>query len=234
MIKIDVIASGSAANCYRVDDGKTALLLECGTTIKKIRQGLKFKLQEVAACLVTHGHSDHSLSAKDIIKAGITVMTSAGTAHELGIADDFNCTILEPMKQKQVGSWLVLPFPVQHDAAEPFGFLLANEEGDKLLFITDAAQIPGTFKGITNLMIEANYCPRILAENSASGRISKAMAGRVLFSHLSIRDVLEFVTAMDKSRLQSIHLLHGSDANSDSAEFRRLVMEAAGVPVTVC
>jgi len=234
MILIDVLASGSSGNCYRIDNGKTVLLLECGTSVKKIRQGLKFKLQDVAACLVTHCHLDHALAAKDMLKAGITVMTSDGTANALGIAEEFNCTILEPMKQKQVGTWLVLPFPVQHDAAEPFGFLLKNlEDGDKLLFITDAAQIPGTFQGISHMMIEANYCPQILADNSASGRVNKTMADRVRFSHLSIDDVLEFVKAMDKSSLKEIHLLHGSDANSDSADFRRRVAAATGVPTFV-
>lgn len=233
MIKIDVLASGSAANCYRIDDGKTALLLECGTSIKKIRQGLGFKLQGISACLVTHEHGDHSAAVKEILKAGITVYTSSGTAIALGIAEDFNCTIIESMKQKHIGSWLVLPFPVQHDAAEPFGFLLANEDGDKLLFITDAAQVTGRFKGITHLMIEANYCPKILAENAASGRINQAMSDRVRFSHLSIEEILEFVRDMDTSRLTEIHLLHGSDANSDSASFRQRVMAAAGVPVHV-
>lgn len=41
---IKVLGSGSKGNCYLIDDGSTSLLLECGIPIKRIREGLGFRL----------------------------------------------------------------------------------------------------------------------------------------------------------------------------------------------
>ena len=39
-MQIDVLASGSKGNCYRVSDGKTSLLLEAGIAFSAILVGL--------------------------------------------------------------------------------------------------------------------------------------------------------------------------------------------------
>lgn len=43
MIEINVIASGSTGNCYRVTDGYTTLMIECGLRLRDIRQGFQFR-----------------------------------------------------------------------------------------------------------------------------------------------------------------------------------------------
>jgi phosphoribosyl 1,2-cyclic phosphodiesterase len=53
---IKSIASGSSGNCYKISDGKTSLLLECGIPIKKIKLGCDFDLSDILGCLVTHEH----------------------------------------------------------------------------------------------------------------------------------------------------------------------------------
>ena len=37
MLQIDCFASGSAGNLYRVDDGRTQLLIECGVGLREIQ-----------------------------------------------------------------------------------------------------------------------------------------------------------------------------------------------------
>lgn len=56
---IQVLASSSKGNCYRVSNGSTPLLLECGIRFKEIQQKLNFRLSEIAGCLVSHEHQDH-------------------------------------------------------------------------------------------------------------------------------------------------------------------------------
>ncbi len=56
MIKITPYASGSAGNCYRITDGRTPLLLECGIKYKDIQKGCGFRLTEIKACLISHEH----------------------------------------------------------------------------------------------------------------------------------------------------------------------------------
>lgn len=56
MIEIAPFASGSTGNCYRITDGRTPLLLECGIQYKQIQKGCGFRLSEIKACLISHEH----------------------------------------------------------------------------------------------------------------------------------------------------------------------------------
>ena len=80
------LASSSRGNCYVVSDGDTALLLECGISFRRIKQGLGFDLSAVRACLVTHEHKDHARSVMDLLKSGVEVFASGGTAEALDCA----------------------------------------------------------------------------------------------------------------------------------------------------
>jgi len=153
MIDITALASGSTGNCYHVTDGKTRLLLECGIPYKRIQQGLNFQVSGVAGCLVTHEHKDHCKAVMDVLKAGIDVYLSYGTATAI-YAGGHRLNIVKALEQFTVGTWTVLPFDTQHDAAEPLGFLLANQDGDKLLFATDTFYIKHRFNGLTHIMVE--------------------------------------------------------------------------------
>ena len=86
MIKITPYASGSQGNCYRITDGRTPLLLECGIKYKDIQNGMNFKVSEIAACLISHEHQDHCKAVKESMRAGIDCYISAVTAEVLGIS----------------------------------------------------------------------------------------------------------------------------------------------------
>ena len=62
MIEIFPLASGSRGNCYRVNDGSTPLLLEAGIQLKEIQKQLNFRVSELAGCIISHEHKDHSKS----------------------------------------------------------------------------------------------------------------------------------------------------------------------------
>ena len=79
-------ASSSSGNCYAVSDGQTKILLECGVSHKKLQKMVGFSLSDFAACLVTHEHNDHAKCALDLIRDGMTVYMSEGTAEALGRA----------------------------------------------------------------------------------------------------------------------------------------------------
>ena len=55
-ITIKTLASGSSGNCYLISDDTTTLLIECGLTVQKIKQGLKYRLSGVDGCLISHQH----------------------------------------------------------------------------------------------------------------------------------------------------------------------------------
>ncbi|SES03146.1 MBL fold metallo-hydrolase [Salipaludibacillus aurantiacus] len=232
MIEIKTLASGSQGNCYHITDGRTALLIEAGISFKEIRRQLDFQTSNIAGCLVSHEHKDHCKAVPDVLRAGINVYMSEGTASEINAAGHR----IKHVKSKQsfrLGTWTVLPFDVQHDVSEPLGFLLANQAGDKLLFASDTYYIKYKFKGLTHLLLECNYSLDILNENIEAGRIHKAMKHRLLRSHFSLENVKEFLKANDLSKVQEIHLLHLSDSNSDEERFKREIQELTGKLVYV-
>ncbi len=56
MLKFRAITSGSSGNCYLATDGTTKIMIECGISIDRIRKGCDFKIHEMAACFISHGH----------------------------------------------------------------------------------------------------------------------------------------------------------------------------------
>ena len=230
---IKVLASGSAGNCYRVSDGSTSLLLECGISVKQIRRGLGFGLTNVAACLVSHEHQDHAKAVADVLRAGVEVYTSPGTIKALGLEHHR----LRPVRAKEtfkVGTWTVRAFETQHDAQEPLGFLLhSRTSNERLLYATDTYYIRYKFPGLTHIMVECNYAADILEANVKRGSVPEVLKKRLLTSHFSLDNVKEFLKANDLSQVREIWLLHLSDGNSDAERFKREVQALTGRPVYI-
>lgn len=236
MIKITTLASSSSGNCYSVTDGHTALLIECGIRYRDIQIGLNFKMSSITGCLVSHAHKDHSGAVKEVMKAGIEVYTSQGTIEALGLTGHRLNTI-QALKQFTIGSWTILPFDVIHDVPEPLGFLLQNRLGEKLLFITDSAYSPYKFSGLTHIMLEINYCEKVLNQHILDETDQKAKdllvmrKRRLLHSHFSLENAVSFLKANDLSKVQEIHILHLSDSNSDEELIKRTIQGVSGKPV---
>ena len=232
MIEFKAYASGSRGNFYTVDDGSTKLMIECGLPFKEIQRILEFKISDITACLLSHEHKDHSRAVKDVIKVGIDVYMSEGTAKEAGASGHRVKTIL-PKKQFNIGTWTILPFDTQHDAKEPLGFLLANQFGDKLLFATDTYYIKYRFNDLSIIAVECNFSRDILETNVKRGAVPEVLKNRLLTSHFSLENVKEFLKANDLSQVREIWLLHLSDGNSDAERFKREVMQLTGKPTYI-
>jgi len=233
VIEFQSFGSSSAGNCYYITDGQTELLIEAGLKIADIRKALDFRVSRLAGVICTHEHMDHSRALPDLAKAGVDVYASEGTLRARKL-EGHRFKTIQAKRPFSIGTWTILPFDVEHDVNEPLGFLLANQAGEKLAFITDSYYCRYTFSGITHLAIECNFSTRILDENIATGRVPVSMRRRLMRSHFSLENVLDFLKANDLSRLQEIHLLHLSSSNSDEQMFKRKIQEATGKPVYVC
>ncbi|MFA6931412.1 MAG: MBL fold metallo-hydrolase, partial [Lentisphaeria bacterium] len=217
-MEIKVIGSGSSGNCYRISDGTTALLLEAGLPIKKIKQGCDFDLSGISGCLVTHEHGDHAKSVRDVMKSGVDVYMTRGTAEAANL-DGYRLHRIVPMVSFKIGSLKVLPFEVHHDAAEPVGYLVDSQvTGERLLFMTDTYYTQFKFQSLTHIMIEANYSADEISDDPRAHRLRR--------SHMSIENCIELLKANDLSRCSEIWLIHLSSSNGDAEGFKRRVQEA--------
>ena len=233
---IKILASGSRGNCYYVSDGITPLLLECGIPIGKIELGLGFGLWQIRGCLVSHEHLDHSKSMQVLARRGIDVYASLGTFVALKTdlsAHTYRLNKVDPLYVVNLGSWHVTPFLTKHDAAEPLGFLLASDIGQRLLYLTDTAYTVFRFPPCSHIMVECNYDKELLAKSVDTGEINRAVKHRVIHSHMSLETVKGMLLANDLSQVQEIWLLHLSDSHSDAEAFRREIQELTGKIVKV-
>lgn len=236
---IKAIASGSSGNCYRVSDRKTTILIEAGITIDRIRSGCGYRLSGISGCLVSHEHGDHASHAQELTRFGIPVFTSHGTIEALeGRKEELHGPMVHPverMKTFQIGSFLVMPFDVEHDAKEPLGFLiLSGFTGEKLLFFTDTFYIKYRFTGLTQIMAECNYTMDQLMQNVREGVTPAYRIQRLAKSHMSLEALEDMLQANDLSQLKQIYLLHLSSDNSNEEEIRTKIQELTGVEVYVC
>jgi phosphoribosyl 1,2-cyclic phosphodiesterase len=166
------------------------------------------------------------------MRAGIDCYMSRGTAEALGVSGH-RVNIIKAKQQFRIGTWTILPFETQHDTAEPLGFLLANQDREKLLYATDTYFIRHRFQGLTHIMIEANYCMDILKRNVESGAVPKELKSRILKSHFSLENVKKLLQANDLSKVQEIWLLHLSEQNSCEKRFKEEVQKITGKPTYI-
>lgn len=231
---ITVIASGSSGNAYRISDGDTALLLDAGIPLQRIKQALNFRVRDIAGCLITHAHGDHAKAAGDLSKAGVDVYTSQGTIDACRLTGH-RIKPVKALQEVMIGTFAVLPFDVQHDAPEPLGFLLTSRRtGEKLLYFTDTYYLKYRFTGLTHIMGECNYSMDIVEQSVRNGYIPPELVPRLIKSHMSLEHFLDLLKANDLHEVKQIYLLHLSNNNSDAERFREAVQKLTGTEVYVC
>lgn len=231
---ITVIASGSSGNAYRISDGDTALLLDAGIPLQRIKQALNFRVRDLAGCLITHAHGDHAKAAGDLAKAGVDVYTSQGTIDACRLTGH-RMKSVKALQEVMIGTFAVLPFDVQHDAPEPLGFLLTSRRtGEKLLYFTDTYYLKYRFTGLTHIMGECNYSMDIVEHSVRNGYIPPELVPRLVKSHMSLEHFLDLLKANDLHEVKQIYLLHLSNNNSDAERFREAVQKLTGTEVYVC
>ncbi len=230
---LHVIGSSSAGNCYILENGKEALLIECGVRFDAIQKALLFNLTKVRGCLVSHEHNDHCKSVKDVMKAGINVYATMGTHIAMETADHHRAIKIEAEKEFYVGSFRVIPFDVKHDARQPVGFLINHPETGTILFVTDTYYVKNTFRGLNNVIVEANYCQKILDEKMAAGASPEFLRNRIFKSHMSLNTCKDLLSANDLTNVNNIVLIHLSDSNSHAVRFKEEIAALTGKMVHI-
>lgn len=232
-MQLKILGSSSAGNGYVFDNGKEALLVECGMPYRSIQKSVDFDISRIRGCVISHEHGDHAKHVQKVLDARIPCYISAGTATALRIDDNTLVRHTEEFKAYRLGGFTIQGFSVQHDAAEPFGYLIHHEEMGTVLFATDTYYLKYRFDGLSNILLECNYRLDILEENVAAGRIAKPQRDRTIRSHLSYETCKEILVANDLSKVNNIVLIHLSLGNSNASEFLQGIRELMGKNVHI-
>lgn len=220
-MKFTVMASGSSGNCYVLEGRDSALIIECGVRPEVVFRKTAVIPSRVAGCLITHEHKDHAGFAARWAGMQTPVYASGGTLFNIELPRHARVVKLEPMVSCQVGKFLVRPFRVEHDAAEPMGFLIEHSEAGRILFVTDTPAVRYNFRDWRpdHIIVEANYDDDLLDDRTLSGDVSPVRATRVRRTHMSLRSACEFIKANETPALKTVTLIHLSDENSNAEYF---------------
>ena len=168
-----MIGSGSSGNCYLINDGKTALLLDAGVPFSAVQQAMDFDTGAIRGCLITHRHGDHAKAGKQLAKRGIKVYGNTNTAVDIGKG----ACVLQPRIAYGIDTFTILPFEVEHDVP-CFGYRIDSlVTGERLVYITDAAGFRFSIKGATHLLVECNHSHKKIMERVRAGEMN-AMLGK--------------------------------------------------------
>lgn len=166
MLQFISIISGSSGNASFVSDGRTNLLIDCGTSGKKLEAALReigIAPDSINALLITHEHSDHIRGAGVIArKYGLPIFATMPThmAMDIGDVRDSQRREVVPQKCIEIGTIAVTPFSIPHDAAAPVGYCF-NGGGDKVSLATDIGcmsdEILNMLCGSSKVILESNH-----------------------------------------------------------------------------
>ncbi len=237
-MKLKILKSGSEGNCYLLDSGKEVLVLEAGVPFAKVKQALDFDVKKISGVLISHEHKDHAGYFKQYVNSRVPCYLSEGTLKSLQSVNlSTNQSLvntIDVMELLEIGDFKVLPFPVEHDASEPLGYLINHPQSGNILFATDTYYLKYKFNDLSNIMIECNYDYELLNENlPESDPMKRVQRDRVLKTHMSYQNCLRTLTANDLSKVNNIVLIHLSKANSNADLFESGIREATSKNVIV-
>lgn len=221
MFELYSLISGSSGNAALVTNGSESLLVDCGTSGKRLLELVEkagAAPDTIKAILVTHEHTDHTKGVGIIArKLKIPVYATAGTHGAMNVgnlADDAR-VIISPEQDFEIGHIGVLPFSIPHDAAQPCGYSFVFEN-KKLTVATDIGHLTGelmdSIKGSDSVILESNHDIDMLR----FGEYPYPLKQRILGDngHLSNETAADAALELAQSGTRHIMLGHLSDKNN--------------------
>ena len=225
------LGSGSRGNSTIIETDGTAILVDCGFSMRETErrlQRLSREIQQVSAILVTHEHGDHVRGVASLAKKySIPVWSSRGTAKaaELDELESWHC--IDIHQEFEINSIHIQPVPVPHDAREPCQFIFSD--GDwRVGVLTDTGSITPyieeQYSACDAFILEANHDEEMLANGSYPPSLKHRVGGN--FGHLNNGQAKDLLNAIDISKLQYLVASHISDKNNTVALARDKMSEA--------
>ena len=231
---IDALASSSLGNAYMVSDGATSILLDAGIPYKELQVKSDFKINEVAACLISHEHGDHSKAVKDLLKSAVDVYALLETFEALKVSGHHRAHNVEPLKTFTINTFEIMPVTMHHDCPCVGYMLYSKSTGERLFFATDTYKITINPQSIDYLILEINYQKEIVNNLVNDGKMEASIRARLLFSHYELSKALKWLNRIDKSRLKRIYIGHLSNGHSNAEKIKTAVIAETGIPTTIC
>jgi phosphoribosyl 1,2-cyclic phosphodiesterase len=230
-MKLKILSSSSAGNCYILENGEETLIIEAGIRFTDIKKAVDFKLHKITGCLISHRHGDHARSAKDCVEAGIFTLALRDVFEAKNIdTRNGRAKVIEFWKGYILGSFKIVPFPAFHDVACA-GFIIDRPGCGRIMFLTDSCKCDYQFAGLNHILIECNWYAKKLIANINAGTVFASQRERLTDTHMELNTCREYLRGSDLSEVRNIILLHLSNDSSDETLFVSEIQKLTGKPV---
>lgn len=223
MLNFRSLYSGSTGNSLFIESDNTKILVDSGVSLKKLTSALSYSnisLSDINAIIVTHEHSDHvqslgMVSSKYNIPVYANEKTWDAMPKQKERISDTNQKFFKSYEKFEIGDLIIDPFSIPHDAADPCGFNIINNN-EKISIATDIGHmtksIVNKLDGSSFILLESNYDPEILK----SGKYPYYLKTRILGpnGHLPNEMAGKTIAYLLKGSLKEVMLGHLSKENN--------------------
>ncbi|MBQ8042805.1 MAG: MBL fold metallo-hydrolase [Clostridia bacterium] len=226
MLKLYPLYSGSSGNMYLIKSPTSAVLVDIGVSFKSLTtclENLGLDITNISALFITHEHLDHIKGLTTFInKTNIPIYTAKGTKDY--ILDKFqnkfkntpNINVIYPETSLKVQDITITPFETSHDAADPVGYTLQNEDST-LTIATDLGIVSNNvYEHLLNsnlCVIESNYDRNLLMYGNYAYPLKCRIQSDI--GHLSNDDTSNLILDLAQKGKRDFILGHISENNNE-------------------
>lgn len=210
MMRFALVASGSKGNCFVVRDEDTAVVIDCGSTLKHLKASfaeLHLSREDINAVLITHDHSDHISQIRHFAPYDMYSPVDIG---DICTANVIN------RRPFAVGTLQITPLALSHDARNTCGYILENGS-EKLVYITDTGYVNESYlpliRSADYYVMESNHDVGMLMQTRRPQYLKARIYGDQ--GHLCNEDCAEILARSISTDTKMIILAHISqEANT--------------------
>ena len=241
-MKVISLQSGSNGNCFYVEAGDVALLVDAGISGRTAEQRLAQHgrdIRDVQGLFVTHDHSDH-IRCLGVFqrKFGLPVyitretLRAAMSGGKLGRIEQVNyfragesVVFTQPDSTVTVSS-----IPTPHDSADGVAYVIEDSSGKRVGILTDLGHVwdglREVLRSLDAVVIESNYDPQMLEWGNYPWRLKRRIRGHG--GHLSNLEAAQLIEQSRTDRLRWAALCHLSEDNNCPEVARRTHQKILG------
>ena len=222
-MRVAVLGSGSRGNAVVVDGGGRRILLDAGFSCREIERRLAtlgLSAESLDAVVVTHEHRDHVRGADRLARRWrLPIYATGGTLdHARGLSQEAR-GLARPLASGvpvEIAGFVVEPFAIPHDAAEPVGLVLTAPDGCRLGLAGDLGSRSrlawARLAELDVLLLETNHDLDMLRSGPYPWVLKQRIASR--HGHLSNRDAADGLPELLCDRLRWVVCYHLSQTNN--------------------
>ena len=217
MLNFCSLYSGSSGNSLFIETENTKILVDAGVSSKKIEKALgelDIEPKSIDGILVTHEHLDHvqglgTFSKKFDLPVFVNQETLDAMPKQKDKISEKKLKTFKVSEKFSIGDLDINPFSIPHDAANPCGFTILNEN-KKISIATDIGHMTNDI--LRNLeesqfiLLESNYDPEVLKCSSYPFMLKSRIAGPT--GHLPNEMAGKTIAYLLKSGLKQAMLGH--------------------------